>query len=94
MINKEAIIIGGLRADLEHATLELEARNDTITELRLLEPAAEANRDIWTTPNEEDVPPVGGQDQAGPQANLTVPSGGGPAAPLKGHENVRQEKRG
>ena len=46
MINKEAIIIGGLRADLEHATLELEARNATITELRLLEAAAEANRDI------------------------------------------------
>ena len=92
MINKQAIIIGDLTADLEHAILELEARDATITELRLLEASAEANRDIGTPPNEQDFPPVGGQDQTGPPANLTVPSGGGPAAPLTGHANVRQEK--
>ena len=57
MINKQATIIGGLRADLEQATLALEVRDATITEL---------NRAIGTTSNEEDVPPVGGQDQSGP----------------------------
>ena len=46
MINNQAIIIGGLRADLEEATLALEVRDATITELRLHEAAAEANRDI------------------------------------------------
>ena len=74
MINKQATIIGGLRADLEQAT---------ITEL---------NRAIGTTSNEEHVPPVGGQDQAGPPVNLAFPSGGTPGAPLNGDESAGQEK--
>ena len=45
-----------MKADLEHAILELEARDATITELRLLEAAAEANRYIGTPPNEQDCP--------------------------------------
>ena len=50
------------------------------------------SRAIGTTPNEEDVPTAGGQDQAGPPANMGVPSGGEPAAPLKGHESAGQKK--
>ena len=83
MINKQATIIGDLRADLEQATLALEARDATITEL---------NRAIGTTSNEEDVPPVGGQDQVGPLANLAVPSGGVLGAPLNDDESAGQGK--
>ena len=83
MINKQATIIGGLRADLEQATLALEVRDATITEL---------NRAIGTTSNEEDVPPVGGQDKAGPPANLAIPSGETPGAPLNGDKSAGQEK--
>ena len=78
MINKQATIIGGFKTDLEAALLALAARDATITELRLAQTATDVNRDIGTTPNKEDIPPVGGQDQAGPPADLAVPSGGEP----------------
>ena len=78
MINKQATIIGGFKTDLEAALLALAVRDATITELRLAQAATDVNRDIGTTPNKEDIPPVGGQDQAGPPADLAVPSGGEP----------------
>ena len=81
-INKQAIIIGNLWPDLQEATLALEVRDATITELI---------RAIGTKSN-QDFPPVGGQDQAGPPANLAVPSGGAPGVPLNGHESAVQEK--
>ena len=54
-------------------------RNATITELRenLLAAALDTNRTTGTSPTEEAVPPGGGKDQAGPPANLVIPSGGG-----------------
>ena len=46
LINKQAIIIVDLKANLEQAALALEVRDATFTELRknLLKAAAEANR--------------------------------------------------
>ena len=99
LINKQAIIIVDLKANLEQAALALEVRDATFTELRknLLKAAAEANRTTGTSPAEEADPPGGGQDQAGPPANLAVPSGKGQRlaempAPLEGHESAGQEK--
>ena len=81
MINKQATIKGGLKIDLEAALLALAVRDATITELRLPQAATDVNRDIGTTPNEEHIPPVGGQNQAGPPADLAAPSGGEPPSP-------------
>ena len=61
MINKQATIIGGLKVDLEEAILALAVRDATITELRLPEAATDVNRNIGTTPNEEDIPPLEGR---------------------------------
>ena len=62
-----------MKADLEQSALALEARDATITKSR--ENLLKANRTTGTSSAEEADPPGGGQDQAGPPANLAVPSG-------------------
>ena len=74
LIDKQAKVIGDLKADLEQATLALVVKEATITELKenLLKAAAEANRTTGTSLTQETVPPGGEQDQAGRPANLAA----------------------